>query len=483
MRPAMGPALAVSPSWSAIRSLERRGLPCQTPDGGELPARDASEGVGRGRRSPWRRKLTAHSLHALNRNMGHPLVDARWEDGGGRLTLIYENVAEGTPATHAVVIGVGGYPWLLGGAEAADPRLAEGMGQLSSPPASARAIADWLVSSHADPAAPLATVDLLLSDATGDRDYVRPDGTVFKGVELPDQAALKRAIRAWRVRCDSNPGNLALFFFCGHGVGRGFELAMLPRDFGSEPMQPFEHSVSFEGMKEAMRSCAATRQLFFVDACRVHSPNLMADYAAQPDPVMAVRTPFTVGLRQSVYFATTSGAPAFGRPGRPSLFTENLLKGLRGLGANDNRGEWWVETTGLQRALTGLAEEFADEDDKGLQVPTSGEQTSFDFQRLAEPPVVPLYLHPTWTEEGESPPDDLAAVALHSEGAPVLDWPSPWADSPECSWRGDRFRSDRAAGARYSWSVSFTDGRTMSSAPATLSPPFRIVEFPRDGLA
>lgn len=398
------------------------------------------------------------------------------------MTLIHDRDPAGAPATHALVIGIGAYPWLLGGTEQGDAALAEGMGQLSSPPVSARAIADWLVGSHADPGAPLATVDLLISDGSGDQTYLGSVGEAMQ-VEPPDKAAMVTAIRAWRARCDENLGNLALFFFCGHGVGRGFDLALLARDYGSEPEQPFEHSIWFEGMKEAMRSCAATRQLFFVDACRVHSPNLIGDYAARLDSVMRVRTPFTAGLRQSVYYATTSGAPAFGRQGRPSLFTENLIKGLEGLGANDNRGEWWVETTGLQRALTGLADEFAGEEDRGLQAPTSGEQVSFDFQRLAAPPVVPLYLFPSWAEEGDDPPADLADVGVDSEGVELLRWPNPWLESPACVWRWDRFRSDRPAGCRYSWSVTFTDGRQMRSEPVTLNPPFRIVEFPRDGIA
>jgi len=398
------------------------------------------------------------------------------------LTLIHERDPGGAPATHALVIGIGAYPWLLDGAEQGDAALADGMGQLSSPPVSARAIAKWLVGSHADPGAPLATVDLLISEEGGGQAPLGTGEEVFQA-EPADKATMVAAIRAWRARCNEHPDNLALFFFCGHGVGRGFDLVLLAHDYGSDPEQPFEHSIWFEGMKEAMRSCEATRQLFFIDACRVHSAKLSADYTVKLDPVMSVRTPFTVGVRQSVYHATTSGAPAFGRPDRPSLFTQNLIKGLEGLGANDNRGEWWVETTGLQRALTGLADEFADEEDRGLQAPTSGEQVSFDFQRLDDPPVVPLYLHPSWTEEGDDPPADLADVGVDLEDIELLRWPNPWHENPDCVWRGDRFRCERPAGSRYSWSVTFTDGRQMRSLPVTLNPPFRIVEFPRDDIA
>jgi len=160
------------------------------------------------------------------------------------LTLICERDPGGAPATHALVVGVGEYPWLIGGTEQANAALAEGMGQLSSPPASARAITDWLLGSHADPTAPLATIDLLLSAADGEQSY-RPEGGDTVAVDMAEKEALVAAIRAWRTRCDSHPGNVALFFFCGHGVGRGFDLALLARDFGAEPEQPFDHSIWF----------------------------------------------------------------------------------------------------------------------------------------------------------------------------------------------------------------------------------------------
>lgn len=68
------------------------------------------------------------------------------------------------PATHAIVIGVGAYPHLIGGAGPLTNRN-EGMAQLSSPPLSARALAEWLIESLHDPSKPLATVALLLSES------------------------------------------------------------------------------------------------------------------------------------------------------------------------------------------------------------------------------------------------------------------------------------------------------------------------------
>ena len=76
--------------------------------------------------------------------------------------LVYENPIPAGPATHAIVIGVGDYPHLNGGAER-KTQDHENMGQLTSPPVSARQFASWLIESFHHPAKPLATVSLMLS--------------------------------------------------------------------------------------------------------------------------------------------------------------------------------------------------------------------------------------------------------------------------------------------------------------------------------
>src|SRR5947199_9944041 len=83
------------------------------------------------------------------------------------MTLLLDKSSK--PGTHAVVIGIGRYPWLVGGK--AKPRFAQndGMAQLTSPPASARAFATWLLETYENPEAPLVSLDLLLSDAKGQR--------------------------------------------------------------------------------------------------------------------------------------------------------------------------------------------------------------------------------------------------------------------------------------------------------------------------
>jgi hypothetical protein len=57
--------------------------------------------------------------------------------------LVFE-APESTPGTHVLIIGIGDYPRLIGGAEAS-PDIAESMGQLTAPPLSARHLARWFL--------------------------------------------------------------------------------------------------------------------------------------------------------------------------------------------------------------------------------------------------------------------------------------------------------------------------------------------------
>lgn len=78
--------------------------------------------------------------------------------------------------THAIVIGVGAYKYLPGGKGREILEQNEGMGQLSSPPESARSFTDRLLKESNNPKKPLASLQLLISDSNTDR-FTLPDNT------------------------------------------------------------------------------------------------------------------------------------------------------------------------------------------------------------------------------------------------------------------------------------------------------------------
>ena len=71
------------------------------------------------------------------------------------------------------------------------------MGQLSSPPISARKVASWLIESFANPEKPLSTVALLLSEAPVEK-FENPKTRIAYNVEQPTSDAVRIAIREWK---------------------------------------------------------------------------------------------------------------------------------------------------------------------------------------------------------------------------------------------------------------------------------------------
>ncbi|MEH3036200.1 MAG: caspase family protein [Sphingomonas adhaesiva] len=397
------------------------------------------------------------------------------------MTLVLDRERGELRSTHAIVIGVGAYPWLPGGDKAGDPELAEGMGQLESPPRSARAFATWLIDHHHDPQAPLDTVELLVSERVPEP-FVRSDGVSFD-VERSVKALITAALTRWRDRGNLADGNALIFYFCGHGVLANPKLMLLAADFASNDELPYNDAFWLEGLREGMLKNRATRQVFFVDACRVASGRLLKEYTSPLDPVFSARAPYTPGLANATYYATTSGRPAYGRPGDVSLFTAFLLRALDGMAADDDDGPWRVETTKIQRVLGDLSTRLALPEHYGLQTPVGGDQTSFGFHWPKHAPKVPFFLRQADEDDDGVPPGRIRQVSVEPEGGPPSVWPHPWEKSAVCSWEAGRFRSDQQAGMSYSWSVTYDDGTVMTSRPKTLNPPYRQVEFPRDGVA
>jgi hypothetical protein len=133
------------------------------------------------------------------------------------MTLVKDGASK--PGTHALVIGIGRYPWLLGGSRRPRFSLNDGMAQLTSPPASARAFATWLLGTYDNPDAPLASLDLLLSDR---RDQRYRAGRKSVEIEPATFTNVSRAIKAWVQRA-ARAEDLLLFFFSGHGIAAALQ--------------------------------------------------------------------------------------------------------------------------------------------------------------------------------------------------------------------------------------------------------------------
>jgi hypothetical protein len=342
------------------------------------------------------------------------------------VTLIVDRGTEGA-RTHALVIGVGAYPYLLGGEQRGKVVKDVPLSQLSSPPVSARAFADWLAAEHDCPAAKLGTVEMLLSP--GGR-YTLPDGAPEeeggsgKEVEAATWDNVKTAAGSWWRRCDTNPDNIALFYFCGHGLEVA-NLALLLRDFGADDLDRLTNAINLHETRLVMEACAARHQVFIVDACReVLRP--VKDYPPGVGrSLFNLPNPRPSKLTSAVLHSTSRGGSAYGDREEISKFTSALLKGLGGEGADDpaGGGEWVVTLNALFEA-TGVL--LAGDD----QEPTLGGDLRPDLPALhllQEAPKVRLEL--ACTPEAELAYAELAVYAQPPETdywdrrPPV---PNPW---------------------------------------------------------
>ncbi len=329
-----------------------------------------------------------------------------------------DRLASGTPATHAIVIGVGAYPHLLGGSGPLSS-LHGNLHQLSSPPASARAVANWLLDEFHNPDRPLATLRMLATEENG-RPYTHARLDSPASLEAPNYPQTRAALKAWKKNGDSHEDNMVLLYFCGHGVARGLEgLTLLLSDYGADPDAAMDGALDFSAFQRGMAQCAASRQCFFVDACRsvtdiAQSTNHRGQFVIQDN----TSRPYDSDWNYAVLYSTTAGERAYGRRDKPSFYAEELIKALNGTAANNRNadGLWRVNTGELNAAIHhGLSR-------RGDQIKNPAVRlVAFDLHILRSAPLVPVHV-------SCDPRDDTAHAQLSCErNGAVLDQRAPQA--------------------------------------------------------
>src|SRR5438034_10565023 len=87
-----------------------------------------------------------------------------------------------SPGTHVLIVGVVAYEF---GKNKKEAPVATGFRQLTSPPVSARAVADWFITSFRNQEKPLASVALLISEDAA-KPYQPPAPAGAAAVNLPE---------------------------------------------------------------------------------------------------------------------------------------------------------------------------------------------------------------------------------------------------------------------------------------------------------
>ena len=301
------------------------------------------------------------------------------------MTLLKNGPDDGQPGVHALVIGIGRYPRLVGGEKKPVFGNAQGMGQLSSPPVSAAAIASWLLKEHSISGCPLKSLDVL---ASGAAQFVDDTGQPVTP-EAAEMEHVKAAIKAWKVRANAHAGNVMVLYFCGHGVSTGAENSLLMEDFGEDEDDPFSAAIDMVKLLTGMRRCQASRQVYLIDACRTVSEDYLKQYANSGVGIVDATAHTNLGaVQQAVVWSTTLGAQAFGLAGQPSLFASAMLKALQGAaGTIDDNGDWVVRPLSLKAGLDVVMQRLAPDVDQTVSLDQVSK--NFAFHHLSSPPKVP----------------------------------------------------------------------------------------------
>jgi hypothetical protein len=259
--------------------------------------------------------------------------------------------------THALVIGVGEYPHFRGGSlyDTQPAKRNLGLKQLTSPPISAKEFAHWLIVSLDNPVAPLGSVELLL--APSQSSYVPPNSPAVP-VEAATFGNIETAFDRWFARCDQHAGNIAVFYFCGHGLERE-TMWLLASDCGAKRNRPWENAIDFNLTRRALQgNCQARAVYCFLDACRDAPLELSKDLAPFARPLKQPELSRGGVPDVTILKAAAIGEQAHAPAGDVSYFTKALIRCLDSLGAAspyDGR-KWRVSSSSLALAVQKLME-------------------------------------------------------------------------------------------------------------------------------
>jgi caspase domain-containing protein len=254
-------------------------------------------------------------------------------------------VVQNQPRLHAFVIGVGDYPHLNGGTGQL-AREALGLSQITTPRYTAPAIAEWILTQYRNTLCPLGSLEMLISPSTSI--HVRGNGLI--PVESAIMSRVESSFNAWFQRVSAHPQNLALFYFCGHGLWTSTQF-LLPEDFGDPSVaNNWKNCIDFDGMRRGMFTSPAQTQLFFIDACRETPFGILTQTNVSGDPLITGNSLSTISC-SSTYYATSSGQKAYGIDKDVTYFGKGLLSCLNGVGSSKKNGKWIVDTYTLSNAL------------------------------------------------------------------------------------------------------------------------------------
>ncbi|MGY2796127.1 hypothetical protein ACVWV0_000303 [Ewingella americana] len=264
------------------------------------------------------------------------------------------------PGTHALIIGVSAYDYLIGfkGGECSKQGLDSGLGQLSAAARSASQFATWLMNNYRREGFPLRSLRVLLSPAA-EEEVSENLKDKLKENSIPTRDNVATAFEEFQNATARNKNNIAIVYVAGHGVQfTNTGAVLLLKDFAhpNHARERYRGAVDIRAMHESMTYTRGARsQFWFVDICRKRASD--ASEYEKLAGVLEFDIPNNKGgsgasACSPLFLSASSGEQAFARPGKLTLFCEALMSALvEGHAASsdgERRSPWLVSTSGLQ---------------------------------------------------------------------------------------------------------------------------------------
>jgi hypothetical protein len=315
------------------------------------------------------------------------------------MTRVYRRPDGDAPAegrTRALVIGAGRYPHAKG----TNPDIPAFQDLSSAGPSVrtfvAKLVRDW----RNDLAAPLGTVDVLITDAAypagATWSALGVPGEALDGtrLEAPTLANVNAALTAW---LPADAKDHLLFLCCGHGFWKGERCFVLP-DFGANVNNPWTSVIALDSFALGLRQQRPRTQWLFFDCCSDMPEPVLTSLGAVGDPLIRLTARGLATAQQRFgpvsqfgLASSTIGMQAFGIPNQPSRFCEMLIDALDGAGAVfHQRGTWWIDQYGIVDAVKSYAVRKPDLQDPAFYefvTPISSDAPGrMGFRRVADEP-------------------------------------------------------------------------------------------------
>ncbi|MGZ6317052.1 MAG: hypothetical protein ACXWNQ_07310 [Anaerolineales bacterium] len=341
------------------------------------------------------------------------------------MTRIFERNVPG-PATHAFVIGVGDYPSAKPGKGGKD--VLTTVKDLPSAADSAKLMCDWLIDNQDNLAAPLATLEVLISDPAQDTNrYLWRNE---KPVESATSDNVKKAGKQWVDRLKASQGNVAFFYACGHGAVYFGQPVIFLSDLNDDAGNPWAHHNIGQTAQAFRKLNEIKAGFFFADTCQEFITKLELENPQDNSRFTPVAIPSSAD-RDKVWLLGAASQALFAYEAnlnhnsnvRIGRFTQTLLKGLDGASARWKGNRWMVYPGGLWEDLKML---------QRVYFPEWKDRPFEPSQGVTQNDLIPIIYHtdPVLPVLVLTEPEDAIAgvdlrIGMRKDGQP------PWVTSRE----------------------------------------------------